>query len=70
MDAQVLDRNDFSAATDLHQVVDRVRAMRFVPLDRTNVVMLAAATLVPFVPVALLAVPFDTLLKALFGLLV
>ena len=70
VDAQVLDRNDFSAATDLHQVVDRVRAMRFVPLDRTNVVMLAAATLVPFVPVALLAVPFDTLLKALFGLLV
>jgi hypothetical protein len=31
--------------------------------------MLAAATLLPFVPVALLAVPFDTVLAALAGLL-
>ena len=65
-----LERGDFSAATDLYQVVDRVQAMRFVPLDRVNVTMVAVATLVPFVPVALMAVPFDTLLTAVMGLLV
>jgi hypothetical protein len=70
VDPQVLDRNDFSAATDLYQVVDRVQAMRFVPLDRTNVLMLAGAALVPFAPVALLAIPVETLVKTLFGLLV
>jgi len=47
-----------------------VQAMRFVPLDRVNVMMLAAATLVPFAPVALLSVPFDTLFTALMGVLV
>jgi hypothetical protein len=70
VDAQILQANDFSGATDLYQVVDRVRAMRFIPLDRANVAMLAAASLVPFAPVALLAVPFDTVMTTLFGLLV
>jgi hypothetical protein len=51
-------------------VVDRVKAMRFLPIDRVNVAMLAAATLVPFVPVALLAMPFETLLKLVVGVLV
>jgi len=70
VDREALDRGDFSAATDLYQVVDRVQAMRFVPLDRVNLLMLAGATLLPFVPVALLAVPVDTLVKALLGMLV
>jgi hypothetical protein len=70
IDREALDRGDFSAATDLYQVADRVQAMRFVPLDRVNVLMLAGATLLPFVPVALLAVPVDTLVKALLGMLV
>jgi hypothetical protein len=65
-----LERGDFSAATDLYQVVDRVQAMRFVPLDRVNVTMVAVASLVPFAPVALMAVPFDTLLTAVMGMLV
>lgn len=70
VDADALDRGDFSAATDLYQVVDRVKEMRFVPLDRTNVMMLAGATLVPFLPVALMVVPFDTVLKTVLGVLV
>lgn len=70
VDRDTLERGDFSAATDLYQVVDRVKAMRFLPLDRVNVAMLAIATLVPFAPVALLAVPFETLLKLVMGVLI
>jgi hypothetical protein len=70
LEREVLDRGDFSAATDLYQVVDRVKEMRFVPLDRMNVMLVAGATLVPFVPVALLAVPFETVLKNVLGLLI
>lgn len=67
---EALERGDFSAATDLYQVVDRVQAMRFVPIDRINVIMLAGATLLPFAPVALLAVPFDTIVGVLMGVLI
>jgi hypothetical protein len=70
IEADALERQDFSAATDLYQVVDRVQAMRFVPVDRVNVMMLAGAALVPFVPVAFLAIPFDTLMTKLLGILV
>ena len=70
IDSDVLERQDFSAATDLYQVVDRAQAMRFVPLDRVNVMMLAGAAALPFVPVALLAIPFDTLVTKLLGVLV
>ena len=70
VEREALDRSDFSAATDLYQVVDRVQAMRFVPLDRVNLLMLAGATLAPFVPVVVLAIPIDTMVKALLGMLV
>jgi hypothetical protein len=70
VDRETLDRGDFSAATDLYQVVDRVKAMRFLPIDRVNVAMLAVATLAPFAPVALMAMPFETLLKLVVGVLV
>jgi len=70
IEPEVLERPDFSAATDLYQVVDRVQAMRFVPLDRVNVMLLAGAAAVPFLPVALLAIPFDTLVTKLLGILV
>ncbi|WP_145979460.1 hypothetical protein [Ramlibacter tataouinensis] len=66
----VLERGDFSAATDLYQVVDRVLAMRFVPVDRTNLLMLAGATLLPFAPVALIAMPFDAVIGLLMGVLI
>lgn len=68
--SDVLERNDFSAATDLYQVVDRVLAMRFVPVDRINLLMLAGATLLPFAPVALMAMPFDAVIGLLMGVLV
>jgi hypothetical protein len=67
--SDILERGDFSAATDLYQVVDRVRDLRFVPVDLASVAALAAATLLPFVPVLLLALPFDKVLGFLMGLL-
>ena len=65
----MLDRGDFSAATDLYQVVDRVRTLLVVPVQLRGIVLLALATLLPFVPVSLMVLSFDTVLDALLGLL-
>lgn len=69
LDESVLERSDFSAATDLYQVVDRVHATRLVPIDPKSVVILAIATLLPFVPVALATQPLSTILNRLARLL-
>jgi len=66
---QMLDRGDFSAATDLYQVVDRVRAMWLVPVQWRGLAMLALATALPFLPVTLMVVSFDAVIDALLGLL-
>ncbi len=65
----MLDRSDFSAATDLYQMVDRVQGIRMLPVDLISVLLLAGATLAPFVPVVLLALPFDEVMSMLLGLL-
>lgn len=69
LNKDVLERGDFSAATDLYQVVDRIHDLRLVPLDYTSIALLAGATLLPFVPVVLIALPFDVVLDAVVGLL-
>jgi hypothetical protein len=68
-DQSLLEREDFSAATDLYQVVDRVHNMRLVPVDVKSVALLAGATLLPFVPVLVIALPFDVMLDTLVKLL-
>lgn len=65
----LLDTPEFSAATDLYQVVDRIHALRVVPVDVLSAVALAAATLAPMVPVVVLVLPFDVLWTALAALL-
>jgi hypothetical protein len=65
----MMDRPDFSSATDLYQVVDRVYAMWLVPFHAKSVIMLAVAAMLPFIPVALIALPFDVLVDKLAGLL-
>ena len=65
----ILERPDFSAATDLYQVVDRVHEMGLLPVDLMSVGILTIATLLPFVPVVLMAVPFDVVVSALASLL-
>ena len=65
----MLEAPDFSATTDLYQVVSNVYDMGTIPLDLKDLVPLAIATLLPFVPVALMAVPLDVLLRQLANLL-
>jgi len=65
----MLDVPDFSTCTDLYQVVSNVYEMRVIPLDLRSVVLLLLATLAPFVPVMLMAVPFDTVVAKIAGLL-
>jgi hypothetical protein len=69
LDQTVLEQPDFSAATDLYQVVDRVYAMQLLPVHPKSVLMLAIATLLPFFPIALMAVPLDVVVNKLAGLL-
>lgn len=65
----VLERPDFSAATDLYQVVERVQALRIVPVDLQSVLYIALATLVPFVPVVFIQFPLDVVVETVLGFL-
>jgi hypothetical protein len=69
LDERALEIQEFSAVTDLYQIVERVHDMRMFPVDLTSVIFLAFATLLPFVPVALMAVPLDTIVSGLANLL-
>ncbi len=69
MDPTILEHQDFSATTDLYQVVANIYEMRLIPIDVKSLVMLVGAMLLPFVPVVLLAVPADQILTGLKGLL-
>lgn len=60
---------DFSAATDLYQVVSNVFAMRFVPIDPRSLIILMGATLAPFVPAMFLSMPAQLVIDELKGLL-
>jgi hypothetical protein len=69
LDENMLEVPDFSATTDLYQVVANVHNMSTIPLDLSNLSPLIAATLLPFVPVALMIVPLDVILQQLVKLL-
>jgi hypothetical protein len=65
LDRRVLAAPDFSATTDLYQVVANVHGMRSIPIDLTNLAWLMTATLLPFLPLAMLALQFRELLLVL-----
>ena len=67
--ADALHAPDFSATTDLYSVVANVYTMRVMPVDRKSILLLVVATLLPFGPVLLMAVPLDTLLQDVANLL-
>jgi hypothetical protein len=69
IDPAALDEPDFSATTDLYQVVSNVYAIRPVPIDLKDLIPLVIAMLIPFVPVVLLAVPTDVIWSGLKSLL-
>jgi hypothetical protein len=69
VDEAALEAPDFSATTDLYQVVSNINGMRFVPVDMASLLLLIGSALVPLIPVMLLAIPADRLAEVLKGLL-
>jgi hypothetical protein len=67
--ANGLQQPDFSATTDLYQIVSNVYGMRLVPVGVRDLVILTGATIVPFLPLLLFAVPMDVILGHLRDLL-
>jgi hypothetical protein len=60
---------DIQSLADLGNSYEVVRTMRTAPITRDAVVGLAAATLVPIVPLLLTMMPLEELLKKLFAIL-
>ncbi|MBB5461051.1 hypothetical protein [Paraburkholderia sp. Cpub6] len=60
---------DIQSLADLANSFDVVRTMRLAPITRDSVIRLAAAVLVPIVPLALTMMSLEELLKRLFGIL-
>lgn len=70
VDSDSLSQPDFSATVDLYGVASNVYEMTPAIISRQTVLMLVAATLAPFVPIWLTAIPLQTILKAMMGMLV
>jgi hypothetical protein len=61
---QPLEANDFSADTDLNQIVEKVYAIKPVPVHLPSLIALAGVTALPFLPVLAMRVPPEVLLNA------
>jgi hypothetical protein len=70
VDPESLGVQDFSATTDLYQVVANVYAMRLVLFDVRAAIAVAISALLPFVPIWLSAIPAQTIIDHLVGLII
>lgn len=69
-DETSLEVQDFSATTDLYSVVDNVYAMREVPFTLRDLIgPIGVSAMLPFIPIALMAMPLEVILKAVVKLL-
>jgi len=68
-DEPLVGSGDIQSLADLGNSYEVVRGMRLAPITRDAIVQLAAAVLIPIVPLALTMMPLEELLKVLFGLL-
>ena len=68
--AEALGASDFSATTDLYQVVANVHEMKVLPFDLAGLVSLTVVTLLPFIPVVLMMIPVKLVLQEVANLLV
>ena len=59
---------DLQSLADLGNSFEVVKGMRLAPVTRDAILQLAAATLLPVVPLLLTMMPWDELLKQLFGM--
>jgi hypothetical protein len=66
----MLEMQDFSAMTDLYSVVANVYQVRYFPVGLDAIRELVIATMLPFIPVALSAIPFHVALHSVGKLLV
>ncbi len=66
---RLLGSGDVQSLADLGNSFEVVRTMRVLPVTRDAVVVLAAATLAPVVPLALTMMSLEELLKTLLGTL-
>jgi len=64
-----LSEPDSSALADLYQVVSSAYDMRAVPINVPSMAALVGAMLLPFVPVLLMTVPLEQVLKQMLSLL-
>ncbi len=62
VDEQTLRAPDFAPTNSLYAITGHAFAMRRLPFEPRSIVLVAAAALLPFVPIALLAVPVEVLL--------
>lgn len=67
--SEMLEVPDFSATTDLYQVVANVQGMRVVPVDHKSLLLLLAASVVLFLPAMFLTMPTQEVLQELKGLI-
>jgi hypothetical protein len=67
--SELLSTDTFEDANNLYSVVGNVYQMGFLPLDKRSAFTLIQSALMPFIPVVLLAVPPDELLRELRGFL-
>lgn len=68
-DEPLVGSGDVQSLADLNNSFEVVRTMRMAPVTRDAVFRLAAAVLVPIVPLALTIMPLEDLVKQLFGIL-
>ena len=68
-DEPLLGSGDIQSLADLSNSFEVVRTMRIVPITKEAVLRLAAATLLPVVPLALTMMPLEELVKRLLGIM-
>jgi len=68
-DEPLVGSGDIQSLADLGNSFEVVRTMQIAPITRDALLRLVAATLAPVVPLALTMMPFEELLKKLFGIL-
>ena len=67
---QPLHVQTLSATTHMCTLAANVYGMRFIPIDSRSVIFLVAMTLLPFLPVALMVVPINVVIKDLARFLI
>jgi len=68
-DEPLVGSGDIQSLADLGNSYEVVRGMRITPVTRDTILQLAAATLIPLLPLMLTMMPLEELLKKLFGIL-